>query len=85
MVDFGLVPASRTARFWRLWTSLFLIFPVDAATVHSNGAPYEAVPETRLARWGTTWIRLQDWSFFEGNIMEMTLKEILGPQKTYLM
>lgn len=32
----GSVPASRTARFWRCWTWLFFIFPIDAATVHSE-------------------------------------------------
>lgn len=32
--------------FWRLWTSLFLIFSVDAATV-SNGEPYEVAIDSK--------------------------------------
>lgn len=45
----GWVPASRTARFWRCWTWLFFIFPVDAATVHSEAQ------ETRRARCKSHW------------------------------
>jgi len=32
--------------FWRLWTWLFFIFPVDAATVHSNRTSYEVVVDS---------------------------------------